>query len=78
MTTDPRRARRLQLIGSLAAAVLIVVAVIAFVGARLPAIQERSPESHDAGRDADRDAERDHDRASRDADRVREDAESDD
>lgn len=70
---DATRARRRQLAGSLAAAVLIVAGVVWWVDARLPAVQQRSPELHEA----ERDRERDQDRATRDAERERERAAED-
>ena len=70
MTGGTSRARRAQLVASLLAAALIVAVTIGRVGARLPAIQERSPELHEA----ERDAQRDRDRAARDAERARDDA----
>jgi hypothetical protein len=61
------RIRRLQLVGSLVVALLIVVAVLVQVDARLPAIQDRSPERFEGARDLADDAER----AARDAQRQR-------
>jgi hypothetical protein len=58
VTADERRARTAQIIGSILAAILIIVVTVMLVTARLPQIQQRSPELHDAERDTQRDAER--------------------